>query len=93
MGVYHRARAELGYTPGYLLRMVSELGGLEAARELLRKSAPSDGFTTLWEKGRLDLSVESLILLPQFEHLFNSGERDRARRRLIEHGYDPEGIR
>ena len=36
------------------LQMVSEIGSFEAARRLLAAPAVSDGFTALWERGRLD---------------------------------------
>jgi hypothetical protein len=38
-----------------------EYSGVEAARRLLRKDEVSDGFTTLWELKRLDLSVEKCL--------------------------------
>ena len=43
VGIYHVA-IEIGYRPAYFIRMVSNLGGLEAARRLLRASVPSEGF-------------------------------------------------
>lgn len=88
VSIYTRAKAETGYVASYFIQMVSELGGLEAARQLIRSQAPSEGFTTLWEKKRLDLSVEYHVLLPQFEHLFDRRERDIAYRRLKDYGFD-----
>lgn len=44
--------------------MVGEHGGAEAARHLLTGRDASDGFTTLWEHGRLEMSVEAHVLLP-----------------------------
>jgi hypothetical protein len=41
--------------------MLLEHGGVETARRLLRKDGISDGFTTLWERKRLDLSVEKRL--------------------------------
>lgn len=88
VAIYSRARDETGYVASYFIQMVSELGGLEAARQLINSEAPSEGFTALWEKGRLDLSVEYHVLLPQFEHLFDRHERDVAYRRLKDYGFD-----
>lgn len=88
ISIYRRAREETGYVASYFIQMVSELGGLETARQLLRAPAPSEGFTTLWEKKRLDLSVEYHVLLPQFEHLFDRREREIAYRRLKDYGFD-----
>jgi hypothetical protein len=77
----------LGYNATYFQRMVAELGAVEAARRLLRAEAPADGFTRLWELGRLDLSVEAKVLRPEFAALFSADERRLARRRLEDYGY------
>ena len=77
-----RAKAEVGYTPTYFLRMLSELGPLETARKLLHDPTVSDGFANLWDRGRLDLTVEALVLRPEFSSLFTDQELDRARGRL-----------
>jgi len=66
--------------------MVNEYGGVETAHLLLAKD-PADGFTKLWEKGRLDLSVEALVLKPQFAPLFDEATRQRARKRLADFRY------
>jgi hypothetical protein len=85
--VYRRARQEAGYQAGYFLQMVSEHGGLETARRLLHAPTPSEGFTALWERHRLDLTVEAIILKPEFAPLFTDEDRDIARTRLREYGY------
>lgn len=79
--IYERARDETGYVATRFLQMVSKRGGVAAARQLLR-APPSDGFTSLWEKRRLDLSVEFHVLLPDFAPLFTDEERALARSRL-----------
>jgi hypothetical protein len=86
--VYERARDEAGYVATRFLQMVSERGGLEAAKALLNSPAVSDGFTALWERGRLDLTVEKLVLEPEFRDLFNEEERLIARDRLKQYGYE-----
>lgn len=88
--IYERAREEARYNATRFLRMVSEQGGLAAARTLLR-SQPSDGFTALWQAGRLDLSVEAHVLLPRFQPLFTDAERESARRRLEQYGFAVDG--
>jgi hypothetical protein len=85
--VYRRARQEAGYQAGYFLQMVSEHGGLETARRLLHAPTPSEGFTALWERRRLDLTVEAVVLRPKFAPLFTDEDRDIARTRLQEYGY------
>lgn len=90
VSVYERARDEAGYNATRFLQMVAERGGLETARQLLHAPAVSDGFTALWEKGRLDLSVEFRMLQPQFEDLFTEDEREIARQRLSTYRFDVE---
>ena len=79
---------EFGYNPTYWQRMVSDHGAINAAKRLLTGSRASDGFTRLWELGRLDLSVESVILLPKYADLFTPDERAEARRRLELYEFD-----
>jgi hypothetical protein len=88
--VYERARTEAGYTATYFLRMLSDLGPLETANRLLHSQRPSDGFTALWQRGRLDLTVENVVLKPEFAQLFTDEDRDIARRRLAEYGFEPD---
>jgi hypothetical protein len=82
------SKREVGYNPTRFAQMVGELGGLEAARHLLRGRDASDGFTTLWEHGRLDISVEAVVLLPSYHELFTAEQLETARRRLTEHRFD-----
>lgn len=83
--IYEEAKKE-GYTASYFLRMLSEHGGVETARRLVNAEAPSEGFTRLWMMKRLDLSVEALILKPEWKSLFSDEERERARDRLAKYG-------
>ncbi|MFI5485651.1 AAA domain-containing protein [Micromonospora echinaurantiaca] len=79
-----RARDEANYNPTLLLRMVTETGGLAAARQLLRNPVVSEGFTALWERGRVDLTVEALALQPEFQSLFSEDELTVASSRVEE---------
>jgi hypothetical protein len=85
-GLYDRAKSEAGYNASIFLRMLGEHGALETARRLVMSPLPSEGFTQLCLKGRLDLTVESLVLEPQFEPLFDEEMRDHARERLRAYG-------
>jgi hypothetical protein len=50
----------------------------------------SEGFTALWERGRLDLTVEALVHdHAEYHSLFTPEEHDMARRRLEEYKYPP----
>ncbi len=91
LDIYARAAREIGYRPTRFLQLLEEIGGVAAAKRLLSK--PSyEGLATLWEKGRLDLSMEFLVLLPRYEGLFTEEERRVARQRLFEHGFDPQHL-
>jgi len=80
--IYEKAKRETGYNATRFLQMVSEIGGLASARRLLAAPAVSDGFTALWKRGRLDLTVETLVLSEQYRDLFSEEERERAAARL-----------
>ena len=86
--VVERCRNELRYNPRYFRVMIAEYGALGAARRLLHAPAVSDGFVTLWERQRLDLAVESLVVDERFAHLFTEDERETARKRLTDFGHD-----
>lgn len=85
--IYHRAKEECGYNPTRFLQMVANNGGLKTAKKLLATTEPSDGFTELWAKHRLDLTVEFLVLKSEFRSLFTDQEISTARERLILYGY------
>jgi len=83
---YERTGKETGYWGRYFLRSVKKHGGLATAKRMLQKKLmnPSDqkGFHALIEAGRPDLSLESLVLEPQFQSLFTPSELAEAKRRL-----------
>jgi hypothetical protein len=52
------------------------------------KPQPSDGYTALWERKRLDLTVEALIMdNPEYQSLFDEKTFHTAKRRLQEYEY------
>jgi hypothetical protein len=85
--IYQKAQKEAGYTASYFMQMVSDRGGLATARALLASPQVSEGFTSLWERQRLDLSVEAHVLKPEFKSLFSEGELETARERLRQYGF------
>ena len=90
MDVYRRAKSEANYNATRYLQMLIEHRGRETARMLLHADTVSEGFTALWERGRLDLTVEALINdHPEYHTLFTDDERDIARKRLERYGYGP----
>ena len=60
--------------------MLTEHGGVETARRLLPQM--SDGFTELWKRNRLDLTVEALVVQLKWDELFSDEERQIALSRL-----------
>jgi hypothetical protein len=90
--IYSVAETECGYRPTFLLRMVHEHGGVQAAKKLIRAKKQSEGFTRLWELNRLDLSVEAVALEEQWRPLFEVEELEIARRRLQQAGLQLGGM-
>ena len=87
-----RLKKEIGYNPTRFNQMVAEHGGPEAVRLLLKGPHASDGFTTLWEHDRLEMSCEAVALLPWYEPLFTDDQLETARRRLAEHNFNFNGF-
>lgn len=87
--VYDNALSECGYRATRFLNLVNQIGGLEAARQLLRSDVHPEGLTALWEHGRLDLSMEALVLQEPWSTLFTDAELKSATRRLQRLGYFP----
>ena len=88
-GIYFSTVNETKYNPGYFRKMLDDLGGLGTAQELLVKNKPSSGFTELWGLGRLDLTVEALIIdnKEKYKELFSDKELKTANRRLKKLNY------
>ena len=89
MRIYVRARDEVGYNATRYLQMLHDHRGLETARILINAAQPSEGYTALWERSRLDLTVEALVSQTQWQSLFDQEPEllQRARNRLAEYGY------
>jgi len=84
--IYRRAKIDAGYNATRYLQLLQKYGGLETAKMLLY-SPVSEGYIALWERGRLDLTVEALILKEKWESLFSDEERKIAWERLRDYGY------
>jgi hypothetical protein len=88
--VYRRAKDEAGYNATIFLQMLTEHRGLLTAKTLINAPKPSDGYTALYMRGRLDLTVEALVMEDERWHrLFTDEELQRARRRLKDYKYEP----
>ena len=90
-GIYRAACSECRYTPTRFLQLVQKQGGVRAAKILLQpQQQHSEGLTKLWEFGRLDLSMEKLVLDCRWKPLFTDEELCTARKRLHELHYNPD---
>lgn len=89
--IYDNALSQCGYRATRFLNLVNQIGGYEAARQLLRSDVHPEGLTALWEHGRLDLSMEALVVQEQWSALFTADELKLATRRLQKLGYAPAG--
>jgi hypothetical protein len=87
VNIYQRAKKECNYNATRFLQMVTELGSLQAAKALLHAPNLSDGFAALWELGRLDLSMEALVLRSPWRTLFTDDELATASKRLRDLDY------
>ncbi len=90
--IYIRAKAEAGYTASVFHRMLSERRGVSTAKYLINDPRPSQGYTSLWERGRLDLTVEATVFSnPKWHPLFDEGELRKAEARLQVYHYFDKG--
>ena len=88
LGVYESALRECGHNATRFLQMVGNHGGLQAAKILLHTPGFQYGFKELWKCGCLRLTMEALVIQPQFSVLFTKEEIQIAKNRLQEGGYD-----
>jgi hypothetical protein len=89
--IYRRAKSEAKYTASIFFNMLSERGGLATAKYLINAKHPSDGYTHLHERGRLDLTVEAIVIEEKRWHpLFTEDELAKARKRLSDYEYKPK---
>jgi hypothetical protein len=88
LDIYRRAKSEARYNATRYFQMLTEHRGVETARILLHAETVSEAYTALWERKRLDLTVEALLHdHPEYHPLFTPEEREIARRRLREYKY------
>jgi len=89
--IYLQAKQEAGYTASIFYGMVSDDGGLITAKTLINAPKESAGYTALYLRGYLKLTVEAVVIEePQWQSLFTEDELERARRRLKKYGYAPK---
>ena len=85
MDIYRRAKNECDYNATRFLQMLLDYKGLKTAKILINAPHVSDGYTALWERKRLDLTVEALIIKTEWNDLFTDEERAIAKDRLLKY--------
>lgn len=88
--IYRRAKDEANYNATIFLKMLTDTDGLRTAKTLINASKESDGYTALYMRGRLDLTVEAVVTeTPRWSALFTEEEIAKAKKRLVKFGYKP----
>lgn len=85
--IYDESKA-IGYTPSKFRQMVANEGGLQTAKKLIGSEQLSDGFAKLAQLGRLDLTVEALVLQKKYRPFFTDTELEIAKERLVQLGFE-----
>ena len=81
------AEKAIKYRPNYFLEMLASGGGFDTASRLLAAPKISEGFTRLWQSGRLDLSVEALVVESEWREHFEPVLLEHAEKRLRQAEY------
>lgn len=89
LNIYDEAK-KIGYPASRFRKMVANEGGLNTAKKLINSKQISEGFAELEQLGRLDLTVEALVLLSEYRPLFTNDELLIAKDRLSQLGYQFE---
>lgn len=81
------AQRECGYKPTRFLETVASFGGVKTAKEMIRKGRVSDGFDKLQQAGLIYLTMEAVVIKPEYEALFTDDEVNSCYELLCDHGY------
>lgn len=86
--IYRRAKEEANYNATIFLDMLTRYNGIATAKQLINAPRESDGYTALHQRGRLDLSVEAVVVESlEWRSLFTPEEIVRAEKRLKKYEY------
>lgn len=81
------ANREKAAALGARIRPIEPENALKNAKRMLSGNRLSEGFDALAEKGRLDLSLEALVIDKRYTALFTDEEANVALERLLSAGY------
>ena len=65
---------KLGYNPTAFLEMLNKYGALGTVQKLIHAPHVSDGYSKLFMLGRLDLTLEAIMLKPEYQILLTKDE-------------------
>lgn len=82
-----QAEKECKYNSERFLQLLAKSGGVKTAKALLSKDQFSDDFEVLETCGRLDLSMEALVVDKKYAELFTDNEVNICFIRLCECGF------
>jgi 5-methylcytosine-specific restriction enzyme A len=88
----YKTAKSIGYNASVFIQLVSRDGALKVAKDFIHKNQATTGFEKLWEKGRLDLTIEAQTILPIYKTLFTFEERMAAYERLKSYNYEVQGV-
>ncbi|GLR68309.1 hypothetical protein GCM10010909_29900 [Acidocella aquatica] len=89
--IYKNAKEQANYTASIFYDMITRNGGLLTAKTLISALKPSVGYTALYERNRLDLTVEAVVIEePEWRELFTDDEIKKASERLKKYGYSAQ---
>jgi hypothetical protein len=87
--LHQAGKREARYSAPLFAELLTGHGGVETARRFIHSPDFARGFTALWERKRLDLTVEAVIVHEaQWQPLFTPEDLEICRQRLKQYGYD-----
>lgn len=92
INLYKQIIKSIKHKPTRLMDFINKYGGYEAAVKYLSTESNVQDFAVLWEKERLDLSVEALITSEAYRSLFSEEIVAFCDRKLKEYSYAPNKI-
>jgi len=92
INLYKKIIKIIKYKPTRLMDFINKYGGYEAAVKYISTESNVQDFAVLWEKERLDLSVEALITAEAYRSLFQEEIVAFCDRKLKEYSYAPNKI-
>lgn len=82
-----QAKAAHLCNPDRLCQQIQTYGGVQTAQRLIRRGKVSDTFETLRQHGRLDLTLEALVVDSRYAELFTDAEVNACFMLLCEYGF------